>query len=390
MPRWVLKFMKILQIVSSVSDSYGGPVIGAKNLAKAFASHGHKISIYGTRKGLERVQEKLLHGYKLYEFPTQKPHRYYYSPQLSTFLKKTIKEYDIVHIHGLWTYPTFIVARICRVNNIPYIIRTCGMLDFWSISQKKIKKMLYFHLIEKRNIKMASFIQFSTDIEFTGSFYKELDSQKLRYIPNILDLENINKNNMQTNIQLINKKYILFFGRLCYKKGLDILIEAFNYLQKGPLYKNIYLVLVGPDDDNYFEHLKKKMSHFDVWDKIINIGMIYGEKRFNIVKNALFTCLPSRQENLGLSIMESLACGVPVLVSSSVDMAHVIESEYLGKISNIDSNHLFFIMKEMINSDNDRTEMGLKGKNFINNKFNKDIILDKYINMYKEAIEKKI
>lgn len=376
--------MKILQIIYSLSDDCGGPVIGVKKLAEALANNGVETSVYGTKPGINKVQEKTVKGYRLYEFPTKKPHRYFYSPQLGYFLKKTINKYDIVHIHGIWTYPTYIASKISRINDIPYIIRTCGMLERWSVSQKNTKKMVYFNFIEKYNLSKAFFVQFSTEKEFEKSIYKKRENQNLKYISNILSFDETNKVDTKIDDRLMNKKYILYFGRLCYQKGLDILIEAYNLLQENLLYRNVYLVLMGSDSDNYFEKLKKEKSHIKVWDKIIDMGMVYGAKRFDIVKQALFLCLPSRQENLGLSILETLACGVPVLTSTAVDIADYIEKEHLGKACLLNSEILSSAMKEMIDLDKERITMGQNGKNFVYNKFNKNVVLNQYINMYND------
>jgi glycosyltransferase involved in cell wall biosynthesis len=377
--------MKILQVIYSVSDDSGGPVIGVKNLAQALASENHEVTVCGTERRIKRTEKARTYGYTIYKFPLRTPYGYYYSPALGDFLRKGVKEYDAVHIHGIWTYPTFIASRICKANNVPYIIRTCGMLDFWSMSQRPIKKRIYFYLAERQNLKNASFIQFSMKREFERSFYKKWEDKRLKYIPNILYLRDIDVADAEPTSRLANKRYILFFGKLCYKKGLDVLIEAFALLQREAAYKNIYLVLMGSDRDNYFEKLKKKISYLEAGSKIINIGMIYGDKRFGIVKRALFMCLPSRQENLGLSIIETLACGVPVLVSDSVDIAHLIAKEYAGKISSINPGKLCSVMKEMIEKDEERAKMGHNGKRFVYKKFDKEAVLRDYITMYGET-----
>jgi glycosyltransferase involved in cell wall biosynthesis len=377
--------MKILQVIDSVSDDYGGPVIGVKNLAGALASKKHEITVCGTKSGINRAEKIKTRGFTLCAFPVQRPYGYYYSPELGNFIRKDAAGYDVVHIHGIWTYPSFIAARVCKTDRVPYIMRTCGMLDFWSMSQKALKKRMYFYFVEKQNLKNASFIQFSTEVEFKRSFYKKWDSSRIKYIPNVLYPEKIGARNAEPDSRLVNKKYILFFGALCYKKGLDVLLRAFSRLEREPAHKNIYLALMGPDRDNYFEGLKKKMSGFTAWDKVINLGMVYGERRFGIVRNALFMCLPSRQENLGLAIIETLACGVPVLVSDSVDIAQLVAKECAGKITNINPAALFSIMKEMINDGPERRRMGQNGKRLVYEKFDRETLLRQYLNMYREA-----
>ena len=104
--------MRILQIVYSASDECGGPAISVKNLARALVFNGHQLSVCATKQGIKQMQELPMDGYTIYEFPAQKPYRYFYSPKLGAFLKEAVKKYDLVHIHGIWSYPTFIAAKL--------------------------------------------------------------------------------------------------------------------------------------------------------------------------------------------------------------------------------------------------------------------------------------
>ena len=72
---------------------------------------------------------------------------YKYSRKFITWLKKNIKNYDCVIVHGLWQYSSFAVWKVIRKTNIPYFIYPHGMLDPWfkeNYALKHIKKYFYW------------------------------------------------------------------------------------------------------------------------------------------------------------------------------------------------------------------------------------------------------
>jgi len=349
--------MKILHIINSIDDEHGGPAVHVKNLANALCKCGHETEIYAC-DGL----------------PIRRPHQYYYNPQIREKLSRDAVFFDVVHIHGIWTYPDFIASKLCYEFGIPYIITSYGMLDKWCMRQKRIKKYIYYFFIEKKILKKAAFIHFSFEDEHRKSIIYNI-KRNFKYIQYLINFKDIEESDNEPGYGLINKKYILFFGRIHKKKGWGILIKAFLKLRKEHKYKNIHLVFMG----------KGKRPLQDDKNNIIDLGMIYGKERFSIVKNALFVCLPSYQENFGLSIVESLACGIPVLISKYIDIADLIVKNKVGVVCDIDVLSLSEAMKEMIRLKEDKNS-ALRAKEFAYKEFGWEKIVNEYTRMYQEAI----
>jgi glycosyltransferase involved in cell wall biosynthesis len=118
--------------------------------------------------------------------------------------------------------------------------------------------------------------------------------------------------------RLRDRKYVLFLGRLHPKKGLDLLIKAF--VQLAPAYPDVDLAVVGPDEEGLMRKLKIIASRGGYEHRIHWIGMLSGDRKWGAFRSAAYFALPSHQENFGISVIESMALSVPVLITSKVNI----------------------------------------------------------------------
>ena len=250
--------MKILHIIPDLATSTGGPVEALKIMSVAQTTAGHDITIATTDFGFD--QNLNLANVDIKVFPCTTV-MFRYSLELKKYLNKNITDFDIIHLHTIWTFPTFIAGKLARKYNIPYILRPCGMLDEWSFSQKYLKKIIYYTLFEKKTINNASFIHCTSISELE-------ESKKYRLNENtyILPLAvNIGKVIAKIDNYKDTQPYILFFSRLHYKKKPDLLIKAFAKIhQRIPNYK---LVLAGPCDEVYKQKLDESNTEIQTQQK---------------------------------------------------------------------------------------------------------------------------
>ena len=148
--------MNILHVLPGYIPAYrlGGPIISVHNLSKKLVENGHNVTIYTTNFDGENVMKvplnkaKYIDGVKVCYFSVNFPYFYYRSKDLKYKLEKTIKQFDIVHIHGIYVYTTLIACKIAKKFNIPYIISPRGMLDKGAIQLKgTLKKKNIFKSI---------------------------------------------------------------------------------------------------------------------------------------------------------------------------------------------------------------------------------------------------
>jgi glycosyltransferase involved in cell wall biosynthesis len=100
----------------------------------------------------------------------------------------------------------------------------------------------------------------------------------------------------ETNV----KKILLFFGRLNFKKGLDILVPA--YAQVAKVRKDVLLVIAGPDNEGFGEKLRAWLTKEGVLDRATFTGMLLGEDKLTVLRDADMFVLPSYTENFGVSV----------------------------------------------------------------------------------------
>ncbi|MBI4243756.1 MAG: glycosyltransferase, partial [Planctomycetes bacterium] len=136
--------MKVLHVLPSFVPAYryGGPVKGLFELCRSLVKHGVDITVFTTnidgpgQLDVPVGDEVVLDGVKTHYFQIQNPRSYSYSEELSGALKNRVKDFDLVHIHSIFNWPSTSAMAFCRKFGVPYILRPAGMLEDFSIKQR--------------------------------------------------------------------------------------------------------------------------------------------------------------------------------------------------------------------------------------------------------------
>src|SRR5688572_23118397 len=159
--------MRVLHVISNLDARGGGPAVALAGLAAAQVAAGLDVSIVATfRAGDDVTVADTLRGAGAtvnMVGPASGPLARH--PDLVPALEKAVASADVVHVHALWEEVQHQAARVARRQRKPYIIRPCGMLDPWSLSQSRLKKRLYMVLRLRRNLNRAAALHFTSDTE---------------------------------------------------------------------------------------------------------------------------------------------------------------------------------------------------------------------------------
>ena len=388
--------MKILRVISSMHPSNGGPCQGIRNAIPYFQKAG--ISTEVVCMDDENSDYSITDNFTIYKIGNGKT-SYQYQPKLLEWLKNNILNYDFVIVHGLWQYHNYAVQKIIKLLKkqnlkIPkVIVMPHGMLDpyFQKAADRKWKALrneLVWSFIEKKCINQADAVFYTCEEEMrlaatTFKNYKPKKTFNVGYgiqMPpenNIVLKEEFYKSCPTAE----GKKYFLFLSRIHEKKGVDLLIKAYNELcQEGSGFPD--LVIAGPTESDYAKEMMQLASHNP---KIHFPGMLSGKSKWGAFYNCEAYFLPSHQENFGIAIVEAMACKKPVLITKNVNIWNEIHVGGGGWVINLDENNeLRNTLSEIVEQSDENLEIkGLKAFETYLDKFDIEICANKFIQTLK-------
>jgi len=268
---------------------------------------------------------------------------YRYTGELTRWLNANGHNYDRVIVNGLWQYPGLAVWRRFAGTKTPYYVFPHGMLDPWfkrTYPLKHLKKWLYWPWAEYRILRDAAAVIFTSEqerLQARQSFWLYRVREKVSPLgieTPIASAAGHHDELFDLYPQLRNTRPLLFLGRLHPKKGPDLAIEAFAVVAERA--RDLSLVIAGADQVGWKKQLESRVRELGLDSRIVFAGMLEGELKHSALLNADALILPSHQENFGMSVIEALALGVPVLISNRVNTAQEIEVDKAGYVADDD------------------------------------------------------
>jgi len=271
-------------------------------------------------------------GVTYWIFPRQT--RFYtFSLPLTTWLSKHARDYDLIHIHALFSYPSIAAAVFARVAKVPYMIRPLGVLNSWGMQhRRRWLKDLSFRLIESRMLRNAAGVQYTSEQESSEASQLGVSHISL-LVPNPVDIASIPAiagSFRAAHPKLIGKTILLFLSRIDAKKGIDLLLPAFAQLRLN--HPEAALVIAGDGDRTLLEQLKNQAAQLGLGEDVLWVGFVQGQKKQDALTDADIFVLPSYSENFGVAVVEAMACGIPVIVSDQVGIHPEIAESGAGLV----------------------------------------------------------
>ncbi len=255
--------MKIVHVIPYMHPAAGGPPVVVDRLSRELAACGHDVRVLTTDlfAGGDRAWAIDKRPYELDVFPALAGNGYAFSIELWKAIAKTVRECDVVHLHTLWTFATLAAARACLAARIPYLVMPHGMLDPHSVQRGWLKKQCYGRMLEWPLLRRAR-----------GMCYTHTEEERLAQsacpgLPpgHIIELgaesaPDSPRSDLRTEFfdrhpELRDRTVILFLGRIHAKKGLDLLIPAFERVHRQQA--DAHLLIVGPGEPDYVASIRQ-------------------------------------------------------------------------------------------------------------------------------------
>ena len=294
-----------------------------------------------------------------------------YSAEYKQFLQKN--PYDLYHTQGIWSYPTYIVAKIARKYNKPYIITPRGMLYPQAIAISKLKKQIFLKLFLMNDLNKATCVH-TTCIEEMQHLRNLGVKSPIAVIPNPI--------NIPTNFQfsILNSQLrIGYLGRVHPRKNIERLLYVWDRLNLDKI--DAELLIIGDGDKIYMDFLKTEQARLNL-KNVVFTGFLTGEAKENTLNSLSYLVVPSDFENFGMIVPEALIKGIPVIASQGTPWEELNIYNCGWWVKN-DVDTLAESIKKAINTtENERIEMGKRGQELVKNNYSIEVIAIKMIRLY--------
>jgi glycosyltransferase involved in cell wall biosynthesis len=354
--------VRLLQVAGTLNPAYGGPRVVVNQLTRSLTDLGHSVDVVTLDPPSAPWLTDLPEHSRAFG-PALGKCGYSGHPRL--WLQRHVPDYDAMTVHGIWQYQSQAVHAACCRAGVPYFLFVHGALDPWFRERypgKHAKKALYWRLFEHRTLRDARAVLYTCEEErrlapssFTPYQAREaivgLGIEEPPGDP-ALQCEAF----LSANPHLLDKRILLFLGRLHPKKGCDLLIEAFSRVCHRD--ESLHLVVAGPDESGTEAGLRMLAESLRVADRITWNPMLSEDAKWGAYRAADAFALTSHSENFGIVVAEALACRLPVLISDKVNIWREIERCGAGLVEGDTADGATSLLNRWMNlSDSDRAEM---------------------------------
>jgi glycosyltransferase involved in cell wall biosynthesis len=351
------------------------------NMSQQFIRKGHKVTVL-TRGGIHKTQIEDFEGIELCRvpfIPLYPFHVHIHGIFIKSILRSISDEFDVIHYHTPLSPPIDFGLPIVTTVHTPMKTDTSKveLVNPLSVAVKLQGKISY--LLEKQLFSISNIVT-----SVATSVAEELTEYGLKK-EDIVVVGNGVDETIFYPVETRNKeKYVLYTGRLSYRKGLFDFIYAGVILSEK--YPDIKFKLTGKGP--LLEQLQSKVKEAGHEDKFEFLGHVTKDELINLYQNATVFVLPSHYEGLPTTLLEAMACGAPVVATAVSGNLDVIEDGKNGLLVPIKSPSLMAdAVSNLLDDDLLRVDLGKAARKTIEDKFTWDAISDKIMACYLSVLQ---
>ena len=360
--------MKILSFISSLDINSGGPARSVPMLVKGLAEFGVDVILMTIRS--ENMNIHALEGTTA-KLKVLEPS--FSRKEIAQYLKD--EKFHLIQIQSMWDLPYHKVMVEARRLGIPYIVTPRGMLEPWSLSQKKWKKKLAWWLYQRNDVQKSVCVFTTAKMEADHVTNLGITTCKA-VIPNGIETDSYP---CKTSVDVV-KKQVLFLSRVHVKKGIEILFEAWKRIH--PDYEEWQLLVIGNGEAEYIHRLENWAKSLGVEDSIKILPPVFGDAKINVYQESALFCLPSFSENFGMVIAEAMSCGTPVITTTNCPW-EILKETNTGWCVNLSLDNLERALREALTmSPTELYDMGQKASKLIYENFDYRNVTRKTLKLY--------
>jgi glycosyltransferase involved in cell wall biosynthesis len=297
------------------------------------------------------------------------------SPMMFNWLSNEVDsgDFDVIHNHGSWMMPSIYSAIFSKKKRCKLMASTHGSLSPWTLKHNFIKKKLFWIFFQRAALCKADCFHATSYEE-----YKNIRSLGFKQPVSIIPI-GVEIDQTPLLIPSSQRKQLLYLARIHPGKGVDVLLNAWSYIEKD--FPEWDLIIAGPGSEEYLmqiQHLQERLCVERVFFK----GLLTGLEKLIAYRNASLYVLPTHSENFGITIAEALASATPVIVTHGAPWAE-LESREAGWWIERGVEPLVECLKLALSLPSDElNEMGRKGREWMLADFSWDDVIMKFSKTY--------
>ena len=379
--------MKVLHVIPSLSTKHGGPSFALPLILRALSQTGVRADVATTDDDGPGARLAVPLGVRVnqdWERPTpdrassqfQDPtshavggtfyfHKqtefYKFSHPLGRWAARHVADYDLVHIHALFSYASISAGRAASRCGVPFIIRPLGVLNRWGMeNRRRLIKSLSFRFIERPLLRRAAAMHYTSrqeqiEAEQAGATARAavvplgIDTRQFERLPGP-DLF------LKRFPQAAGRPLALFLSRLDAKKGLDLLLPAFARARAR--HPDALLVVAGSGDQAYVASLQNVARRLGLERDVLWPGFLEGNEKLSALAAAAIFILPSYSENFGIALVEALAAGLACVTAEGVAVSAEVRQYDAGLVVRAETAELAGALDRLLADPGLRARLG--------------------------------
>jgi glycosyltransferase involved in cell wall biosynthesis len=328
--------LKVLHVIPSLAAADGGPSRALALMERALAAQGVTVETAATddagpgRRNGKPAGAALSENGAVRRYFPKRLEFYKVSPGLARWLLRHAGDYELVHIHALFSFASAAAAWAAWRAGVPYIVRPLGTLTRYGVGRRRPwLKRLSLAWVEGPLLRRAKAVHFTSEAERLEA---EALGVPLRGAVIPLGIEpgpEADGEALRTRFPALRgRRCVLFLSRLDPKKNLEGLLRAFALAQAE--FPDALLLVAGDGAPAYAASLKSLAERLGLAGRVVWAGHLDGALKADAFALAEIFALPSLSENFGIAAAEALMAGVPCLLGEGVAIAAEVERAGAG------------------------------------------------------------
>jgi glycosyltransferase involved in cell wall biosynthesis len=340
--------MRVLHVIPSIAPRYGGPSYAVVRYCRALRQHGVRVTVATTNADGAGVLDVPTDEATEYEgvdarFFARRGETFKYSPSLGRWLRNSVSDFDVVHVHAVFSHASLSAGRACRIAGVPYIVRPLGSLDRSSLTQQAWRKRVLMWSAAGSLLRNAAGLHFTTEGE------RELATAVVGEFPARVIPLGVDDQYLASRVSAAEGvRRVVVLARLDRTKNLGSLIRAFHAAGDAAAWR---LTIAGAGDVEYAGELQRAAEDGPAASRIDFRPWLDGQEKLDLMRSASVFAVPSFQENFGLGALEAMACGVPVMAARGVNLAPAIAQADAGWIMGTDDEDVAATLREVMRDE---------------------------------------